>query len=105
MPSEHTAAAKFLGHKEEEGHDASGKVKFSIFDMDTWSRKQLGRVRKVTLGIAIIWLAFCTFFIFVWAVIARDNQMIMMIVANLAIRFSFGEALTNPVGTNVTTRG
>ena len=98
MPSDHTAAAKFLGHKEDEAHDASGKVKFNIMDMDTWSRTQLKRVRQFMLAIAIIWLAFCTFFVFVWAVIARDNQMILTIVTNLSIRFCFGEAITNPVG-------
>ena len=72
-------------------HGKTGKVKFKIWDPDSWSRRDLVRVRLALQVIAVGWLGFCTFFIFVWAVRAEDNTLILTIVADLGIRFGVSE--------------
>ena len=98
---------------------------FKIWNTNTWSRTQLGYVmdhtpvippphhlttspphapphhptrymRDALTIIALLWLAFCTLFIFVWAVRAQDNDLILTIAMNLSVNFCFGEIITNP---------
>ena len=55
------------------------------------------QVRNMLTFIAVLWLAFCTFFVFMWAVLAQDNKLILTIATDLIVRFSFGEIVTNPL--------
>ena len=97
MPSDHVAAAKYMATKAEEEYGSNGRIKQNLCDSETWTRHQLMQVRNMLTFIAVLWLAFCTFFVFMWAVLAQDNKLILTIATDLVVRFSFGETVTNPL--------
>ena len=53
-------------------------------------------MRDALTIIALLWLAFCTLFIFMWAVRAQDNDLLLTIAMSLSVNFCFGEIITNP---------
>jgi hypothetical protein len=61
------------------------------------SRKQLTRCRMISLSVGLLYLLFCTFYIFLYAVMVKDNAIINSILLTVAISDGTEIIITGPL--------
>ena len=53
-----------MSHKADDAYDENGRVKINIFDNASWTRHMLNQMRDFLTLLALVWLVFCTMFVF-----------------------------------------